>query len=88
MEFFQAFQTISDSLDEFITLPTLNTTKIIMQEIQDKSGFPFCVGYVDGTLTKISTPPASGGAFFCRKQFDAFNNMVSKYYLNDLTVMI
>ena len=46
MEFFQAFQTISDYLDEFITLSTLNSTKIIMQEIQDKSGFPFCIGYV------------------------------------------
>jgi hypothetical protein len=45
--------------------------------IEEQSGFPDCIGIIDGSLIRLAeTPEESGETYFCRKKFPAVSTLV------------
>ena len=74
--FLKGMKAINSLLPKLVTLPDVPTTKRIMDEIELNSGFPYCIGFIDGSLTRITPPPKCGSDFYTRKSWNGFNNMV------------
>ena len=80
---------INNRINDFISLPSLPQQKVITAEIEEKHGFPQCVGFLDGCLIPVPKPANSGTAFITRKTFAGLNSQFlvdSKFCIRDIVV--